>query len=162
MSTETHARTLILGVGNILLRDEGIGVRVVEYLRTQDLPSDIELVDGGTAGADLIDILADRQVVLIIDAIDADAAPGTVLKLTPEQVIAFETNPLSLHSLDIPQTLAMTKILGCNPQKVILFGIVPRVIEPGFELSQELACLVPSIAATVLKAACSSINSSDY
>jgi len=78
----THTRTpiLVLGIGNILLRDEGIGVRVIEALGQQQLPAQVELVDGGTAGADLLDILSDRQVVIIVDAAVFDAPPGTLLK----------------------------------------------------------------------------------
>ena len=66
---------LILGIGNILLRDEGVGVRVIETLQKQKLPDTIDLVDGGTSGADLIDILADRRKVIIVDAVDAGISP---------------------------------------------------------------------------------------
>jgi len=146
-----QSKKLILGVGNILLRDEGIGVRVIEYLQHQPLPDDVELMDGGTAGADLIDILADREVVVIIDAVDFDAPPGTLLRLTPKELIAREDSPLSLHDLDIPQTLEMTQILGCKPLTVIVYGVVPQTIKPGLELSHTLAPLVSVIAEAVLK-----------
>lgn len=143
--------TLILGIGNILLKDEGIGVRVIEYLHKCPLPNDVDLVDGGTAGADLIDILADRRNVIIIDAADSDGPPGTILKLTPKDWLVERENPLSLHDLDIPQTLAMTHLLGCAPHKVVCFGIVPESIEPGMELTDTLQPLVPAIADMVLK-----------
>ena len=74
------SKTLILGVGNVLLCDEGIGVRVIEFLQKQTLPDDIELVDGGTAGADLIDILADRETVIIVDAVRSDKPAGTIVR----------------------------------------------------------------------------------
>jgi len=148
-----RAKTLILGVGNILLRDEGIGVRVVEYLQQQTLPEGIELVDGGTAGADLIDVLADRKTIIIIDAVDSDKPAGTILKLTPDDLAPQSPNPLSLHDLDIPQTLAMTKMLNCAPKNVIIFGVVPECVVPGMELSKTLAQLVPTIADTVFEAA---------
>jgi hydrogenase maturation protease len=146
-----RAKTLILGVGNILLSDEGIGVRVIEHLQTQDLPGDIELVDGGTAGADLIDVLADRKTVIIIDAIQSNRPAGTILRLTPDDLKLQEDCALSLHDLDIPQTLKMTKMLNCAPGKVICFGVVPAYITPGMELSQTLAPLVPKIAELVLE-----------
>jgi hydrogenase maturation protease len=146
-------KTLILGVGNILLSDEGIGVRVIEYLQTQPLPEDVELVDGGTAGADLIDVLADRETVIIVDAVELDQPPGTIFKLTPEDLLPLPDNPLSMHDLDIPQTLRMTELLGCAPKKVICFGVVPESIQPGMELTKELASLVPRIAKLVLAAA---------
>ena len=63
-----RAPILILGIGNILLRDEGVGVRVVEALRGRALPDTVELVDGGTGGADLLEVVADRRVVIVVDA----------------------------------------------------------------------------------------------
>ena len=148
-----RAKTLILGVGNILLQDEGIGVRVIEYLQQQTLPESVELVDGGTAGADLIDVLADRETVIIVDAIQSDRPPGTILRFGLEEMQAQQDNPLSLHDLDIPQTLAMTHLLKCAPKNIICFGVVPEYITPGMELSRTLAPLVPKIAELVLKAA---------
>lgn len=142
----TKCKTLVLGIGNILLRDEGIGVRIVEALKTMPLPSNVELVDGGTAGADLIDLLAERQNVIIIDAVQSDTPPGTILKITPQNLLEPRDNALSLHDLDIPQTLAMTRLLGCAPKRVIIFGIVPECNDPGMELTPTLESLVPRIA----------------
>lgn len=147
---EQRAKILILGIGNILLCDEGIGVRVIEYLQKKTLPEDVELVDGGTAGADLIDVLADRSTVIIIDAADFDAPAGTILRMTPQDWLPQRNTSLSLHDLDIPQTLTMTKMLGCAPEKVICFGVVPETIQPGMILSPKLAALVPVIADRVL------------
>jgi len=140
---KSHARTLILGVGNILLRDEGIGVRIIERLKQRQFPEDVELVDGGTAGADLIDILSDRHTVFIVDSAQSNAIPGTLLKFSTENCTPQEVSSLSLHELDIPQTLAMTRLLGCAPEKVVIFGIVPETIAPGLELSQTLKQKLP-------------------
>lgn len=145
-------KTLILGVGNILLCDEGIGVRVIEFLQKHTLSDDIEIVDGGTAGADLIDILADRETVIIVDAVCLDKPAGTIMELTPDDLMPQKESPLSLHDLDIPQTLKMTGVLGCAPQKVICFGIVPELTKPGMELSKTIAPLVPIIAKCVMDA----------
>lgn len=144
-------KTLILGIGNILLSDEGIGVRVIEYLQTQPLPADVELVDGGTAGADLIDILADRKTVIIVDAVRSDHPPGTILKFTGDDLIFSQENPLSLHDLDIPQTLKMTQLLHCAPEQVVCFGVVPEQISPDMKLSKTIADLVVPIAEMVLR-----------
>lgn len=148
-------KTLILGVGNILLSDEGIGVRVVEYLKSQTLPEEIELIDGGTAGADLIDVLADRETVIIVDAIQSDKPAGTIMQFGPDDLAVRRDNPLSLHDLDIPQTLAMTKMLHCAPKKIVFFGVVPESIEPGMELSKAVVSLLPEIARLILDAAVS-------
>jgi len=145
-----RAKTLILGVGNILLRDEGIGVRVIEYLQQQTLPEGVELIDGGTAGADLIDVLADRETVIVVDAVRSDKPAGTLLRFSPDDLALQQDNPLSLHDLDIPQTLAMTKMMNCAPKNVICFGVVPGSIAPGMELSETLADLVPQISQIIL------------
>ena len=121
--------TLVLGIGNILLSDEGIGVRVIEYLQKCPLPDHVDLVDGGTAGADLIDVLSDRHTVIIVDAADADAPPGTIVRLTPQDWLNEYRPALSLHDLDIPQTLAMTHLLGCAPRNVIC-RLCPAVPAP--------------------------------
>ncbi len=148
--TKRLKNTLVLGIGNILLKDEGIGVRVIEYLQKCPLPEHVELVDGGTAGADLLDVLSDRRNVIIIDAADIDAPPGTVNRLTPKDWLTAQPNPLSLHDLDLPQTLAMTHLLGCAPRNVVCLAVVPESIEPGMELSDTLQPLVPKIADMVL------------
>lgn len=135
---QPHTPILVLGIGNILLRDEGVGVQVVNALRQQQLPNHVELIDGGTAGADLLDILSDRQIVIIIDAIVFDAPPGTLLKFSSKDLLSSQQTALSLHDLDIVQTLAMTHLLKCPPRKVTFFGIVPETIEPGLELSQTI------------------------
>ena len=148
-----RAKTLILGVGNILLRDEGIGVRVIEYLRQQTLPEGVEIVDGGTAGADLIDVLADRETVIVVDAVRSDKPAGTIVRFGPEEMQLQQDNPLSLHDLDIPQTLAMTHLLRCAPRDVICFGVVPECISPGLDLSETLAGLIPDISQIILDSA---------
>lgn len=142
---------LILGIGNILMRDEGVGVRVIEALQKESLPNFVELVDGGTAGADLLDILSDRQRVIIIDAMQSEHPPGTVSRLSPADLNPCNTNPLSLHDLAIAETLDMTKLLDCTPKEVIIFGIQPNLIEPGLELSDAVSRSITRIIELVLQ-----------
>ncbi|MEN6307180.1 MAG: HyaD/HybD family hydrogenase maturation endopeptidase [Anaerohalosphaeraceae bacterium] len=149
--TQSRTPILVLGIGNILLRDEGIGVRVIEALGQQQLPDQVELVDGGTAGADLLDILSDRQIVIIVDAAVFDAPPGTLLKFSSSDLLPPQQTVLSLHDLDIVQTLAMTHLLKCPPIKVIFLGIVPEIIEPGLELSKTLQERLPHYVQCVLQ-----------
>lgn len=142
-------QTLILGIGNILLGDEGIGICVIEYLQAQQLPNTVECIDGGTAGADLLDLLCNRQKVIIVDAIDADAAPGTMLRFGLKDLLAAKRPQLSLHDLDIPQTLEMTRLLNCPPCEVIFIGIQPQSITCTMGLTPALKARIPDIAATV-------------
>lgn len=142
-------RTLILGIGNILLADEGIGVRVIEHLQGLDLPGHVECVDGGTAGADLLDILCNRERVIVVDAMDAGRPPGTIVQLSLEDLRAAERPALSLHDLDLPQTLEMACLLGCAPREVIFLGIQPETVECRMGLSPILTSVIPKAAAKV-------------
>lgn len=141
---------LILGIGNILLRDEGIGVRVVEAMRGLELPPDVELIDGGTSGADLVDILADREKVIVLDALDWNEPPGTIFRLPADELIPEPGEAISLHQLGLVETLAITRLLQCTPREVIVLGIQPKAIEPGLELTPELSAAIPRAVQAVV------------
>jgi hydrogenase maturation protease len=141
---------LVLGIGNILLRDEGVGVRVIEQLREMPVPEDVELVDGGTAGADLLEVLAERRKVIVIDAVQAECEPGTVLRFTADELVRPDGVGMSLHEVGLGEALIMTEQLGCKPEDVVVFGIAPKNIESGLELSEEIAASVPKVIELVL------------
>lgn len=151
MSSE-HSRKpfLVLGIGNILLSDEGIGVRVIERMQTVPIPEHVEIVDGGTSGVDLLDILADRDAVIVVDAVDTDCRPGTVLRFGIDQLMQTENPYISMHEVGIAETILMTEQLGCTPKEVIVFGIQPEKIECGLELSKTLAQAVQEVVELVL------------
>jgi hydrogenase maturation protease len=136
---------LILGVGNILLRDEGVGVRVVEAMQCADLPSEVEVFDGGTAGIDLLDVLADRRKVVVVDAMDGDVEPGTVMRLTPEDLLPTSGQGVSLHEMSLMETLAVAQRMGIAPQEVVILGIKPQELGWGLELSPVVAGVVPRV-----------------
>ena len=130
--------TLILGIGDTLLSDEGIGVHVVQHLKKQDLPDHIEVLDGGTAGADLLDVICGLEKLIIIDAIDSDFEPGTIIELTDSDLLHIGSANLSLHNIDLPQTLAMAHLLDQAPKATSIIGIQPQSIAPGTELTAPL------------------------
>ena len=151
MSVERSRRPiLVLGIGNILLRDEGVGVRVIERMQKMRLPDNVELVDGGTAGVDLLDVLAERKKVIVIDAVQADCEPGTVLRFTADDLTQPDGVGMSLHELGLGEALTMTKQLGCEPADVVVFGIKPRDISCGLELSDQISASVPRVVELVL------------
>lgn len=141
------ASRLILGIGNIILRDEGVGVRVIERMRRDGvpLPPDAELVDGGTSGADLVDVIAGREKVVVVDAVQMEAEPGTVVRFTGEQLVAESVVPISLHQFGLVDTLQTARALGCLPRETIIFGVKPADIRPGLELSPQIESLVPRL-----------------
>jgi hydrogenase maturation protease len=150
-ATRTCARPiLVLGLGNILLRDEGVGVHVVRALEHRTLPPNVEVVDGATAGFALVDVLADRRKVIVVDAIAADCAPGTVLRLTAADLAPQLATPLSLHEVGLAEALAATRQLGIAPQEVVVIGVRPDLVECGLELSPRISALVPRMVELVL------------
>lgn len=130
---------LVLGIGNILLSDEGIGVRVVEALEEQyRLPPGVECVDGGTSGFALMDLFEGRDHVLIVDAIVSDAAPGTVVKLVDREVPTFFQARMTPHQIGLSDVLAALMLLDRGPKALTLLGIVPASLELSVELSPTL------------------------
>lgn len=142
---------LVLGVGNILLRDEGVGVRVIETLRRANLPPEVELYDGGTIGADLLDVIADRRKVIVIDAVLGDFEPGCVLRMTPTNLAPREQPGASLHDFGVLETLTLARQMNAEPKEVVLIGVKPFRVEYGLELTPEMQKLVPRIAEAVLE-----------
>lgn len=145
-----RAPVLLVGVGNILLRDEGFGPHVIKALGDVQLPPCVELLDGGTAGTGLLDFIRDRQKVIFIDAVKADAAPGSIFRMTAEDFAKSPGQSISLHEFGLGQTLLMAKQLNCAPRQVILFGVTPKDISCGLELSAEVAAAIPGVIELIL------------
>lgn len=142
-------RKVVLGVGNLLLRDEGVGVHAVQELVKQVLPPDVEVVDGGTAALDLLHVVAGAEKLVVIDALQGGGAPGTLYRLTPGDLGARrEHRDVSLHQSDLLDVLEMAARLGMCPPTTII-GVEPGVIEYGLELSPEVAARIPDILALV-------------
>ena len=141
---------LVVGIGNILLRDEGVGVRVIEAMRDIPLPDDVELLDGGTSGADLIDFIADRPKVIFIDAVRTDGPPGSVYRFSPEDLMQDAAPALSLHQLGLLETLRMARHMNCSPREVVIFGVKPGAIDYGTDLTPQVASAVPKVVQLVL------------
>ena len=143
---------LILGIGNILLRDEGVGVRVIEAMAGMALPEGVDAADGGTSGADLVDVLQDRQKIVVVDAAHAPDLPGgTVLRFTAEDMVQQRQANISMHQLGLVDSLNMARALGCPPKQVIIIGVVPKDMSPGLDLTPEVAALIHKLIQLALK-----------
>ena len=146
---------LILGIGNILLKDEGVGVRVIEAMAQMALPPDVEAIDGGTGGADLLDIIANRRKLIVIDAADADVEPGTVLKLGADDLANQSKESISLHEFGLAETLFAAAQLKCLPKEVVIFGVKPFEVGYGTELTPPIAAIIPRLVNLALAEASS-------
>ncbi len=148
-SGEKPPRTLVIGVGNLLLKDEGIGVHVVRALQEVHLTDDVSLIDAGTA-PDLIAYANAGDKLIIIDAAKGDGEPGTVYRLHPCDLSTPTVLAISAHDLGVEQGLALLKLMGNEPGETIIIGIEPKEIDFGTELSAELQKKLPHILNTVL------------
>ncbi|EKT53469.1 HyaD/HybD family hydrogenase maturation endopeptidase [Providencia sneebia] len=130
-------RILVLGVGNILLSDEGIGVRIVEALEKRyQLPECVEVLDGGTAGMELIGAMADRDHLIIADVVLSSQPAGTILILKDHEVPALFTRKISPHQLGLSDVLSALHLTDEFPQRLTLVGIVPESLEPRIGLTK--------------------------
>jgi hydrogenase maturation protease len=142
---------LVLGLGNPLLGDEGIGVRVVEELKGLELPDGVTVAEGGTAGLGLMGLMEGYQQVIIVDAADMGHAPGHLVRFTPPQV-QFKTAeaPLSLHQLGLGEVLTLAEALEVAPAELVIIGIQPGQVEVGAGLSPEVEGTIPQIIKIIL------------
>ena len=127
---------LILGLGNLLLSDEGVGVHAVNALgRRFQMPEGIEILDGGTSGMDLLDAIAGRDRLIVCDAIRSDECPGSVQRIDGESIAAFFATRISPHQLGLSEVLANLELMGERPKHVTIIGVVPADLSLGTELS---------------------------
>jgi hydrogenase maturation protease len=145
------ATTIVLGIGNILWADEGFGPQVVTRMRTRDdLPADVELVDGGTQGLYLLPLVQDATRLIVFDAVDFGQPPGTLMVLRDHEIPAFfGQRPLSLHQTGFTDVLAAAELTGRTPNAITLIGAQYADIDTwGGGLSPAVtATLEPAIAA---------------
>lgn len=140
----------VIGLGNPLMSDEGIGVRVVAELRHSELPGTVDLLDLGTSGMSVLHELEGRDKVIFVDCALMGTAPGTLRRFTPNAVVSHKAEPgLSLHEGDLLSTLALARHLGTCPDDIVIFGIEPKVVDFGEELSPELQDNLDTYVATI-------------
>ncbi len=143
-------RIVVIGVGNLLLKDEGIGIHAVQALQELELPPDVKLIDGGTS-PDLIAYTRAGDKLIIVDAARAGGEPGTIYRFKPEDLAAERASLASAHEMGVVENLKLISLTGNEPGEIVIIGIEPGEIEFGTELSPELQQKVPEIVKVVLK-----------
>ena len=144
-------KIMVMGVGNILLSDEGLGVRFLDELAKTELPANVEVLEGGTAGLELVHLIQDVEFLIIIDAFNGNAEPGALFRFQPGDIqVIPEQYEVSFHQIGIVEVLAMANVLGQAPQTLI-FGIQPKSLEWGLEISPEIQVLFPRLRELVQK-----------
>ncbi|MGB2983967.1 MAG: hydrogenase maturation protease [Candidatus Bipolaricaulia bacterium] len=141
--------TAIVGVGNILMKDDGVGVHVARALVGHPLPVDVCVLDAGTDPYAAFEITEARRVI-VIDAAQGDGEPGTIYRLPDEAAGAAANVGRSCHDMGLLQTLRDSRSSD-HPMEIIVIGIEPRTIDWGLDLSPEIAARVPHIIEIVLE-----------
>jgi hydrogenase maturation protease len=145
--------TLVLGLGNILLSDEGVGVRVIERLLEQyELPRGIRVMDGGTLGLDLLPYLEETSRLVVVDAVQSREPPGTLIRLTGDEIPIFlDAAKVSPHQEGLQDLLAAALLKGYLPDEVVFLGVQIESMGVGLELSPAVAAQVDALVDRVVE-----------
>jgi len=137
---------LVLGLGNLLMNDDAVGIRAIEELKKHyRFPPQVELVDGGTLGLDLLPRLEGIDKLLILDALQMAAEPGQVFRLEGDEVPRAFANKLSVHQMGLQDLLAVAELQGHLPQQLVVCGVQADSIEMGLQMSPAVAAALPKL-----------------
>lgn len=143
---------LVIGMGNVLMQDEGIGVRAVEELEARyQLPARVRVIDGGTTGMELFEPMRHAECLVIADAVNADRPPGTLLRIANEEIRAFFQTKLSNHQLGLSDLLALLAFKNETPRHVAIIGMVPHRLENRLGLSAPASAGLDAMVAMLVE-----------
>ena len=149
----TRKDVVVIGLGNELMSDEGIGVHIIRrFSSKQEEFPDVEFIEAGSAGLNLLHLIATRKKAIIIDCAKMGEKPGTIKRFTADQAQSVkQSGGYSLHEADILQVINLSKQLGECPAEVVFFGIEPETIKGGQNLSRVLSRKISDYAAEISK-----------
>jgi hydrogenase maturation protease len=148
--------TIVLGLGNLLFSDEGFGIHALNALKSRagQFDPQLEWVDGGVLGLNLLPLVESAERLLVLDAADAGCKPGTLIELDRDEIPLFAGINLSEHQIGFQQVLGLAYLRGRLPQRLRLVGVQPGSLATSLELSPAVAAALPSVlerAAQVLQ-----------
>jgi len=144
-------KTLVLGVGNTLMSDEGVGVHVIERLMAgYVIPKEVQVLDGGVLGMDLLYYLEGIENLLLVDAVETHKEAGTIIRLEGDEVPAFLSMKISPHQVGVPDMLAASKLMDLYPKRLVLWGIQPQLMNIGLDLSPLIASKVDTLVGNMV------------
>ncbi|MCF7808760.1 MAG: HyaD/HybD family hydrogenase maturation endopeptidase [Candidatus Marinimicrobia bacterium] len=137
---------VVLGLGNLLMQDEGVGIHALRALQENyRFEPEIELVDGGTSGLDLLPFFRPESHMIMLDAMTFDQPPGSVGRVENEDILARLNTKTSVHHLGLSDLLAMAKLTDAIPKEIILFGVQPESLDLKVELSKTVEKSIPKL-----------------
>ncbi len=129
---------LVVGMGNVLMQDEGVGIRAIEELENQyQIPDGVTIIDGGTTGMELYNPIRSCDQLIVADAVNTGAAYGSLVRIANEEIPQFFQTKLSNHQLGLSDLLALMTLKGEKPEHVVVIGMVPHSLETQLGLTEE-------------------------
>ena len=145
------ASIAVVGIGNVLLKDEGVGVHVARALREAvgTDRADIDIIDGGTS-PDVLLLVEGVHKLILVDAVKGGGAPGSIYRFHPDDIVSEEKYVISVHQIGLLDSLRMLEYSGSKPDSIVIIGIEPKEIDWGLDLSTELNEKLPQIVKMVM------------
>lgn len=142
----------VLGVGNILLTDEGLGVHVVNELDAEyEFTPPVNIIDGGTMGMELLTYMRGMTKLLLVDAINGGDVPGTVYEFPHEEMESYFTDHISVHEVGMQDILRIRALQEDPLEDAVVIGVEPESLELGLEVSDAVRAVLPDVKARVIK-----------
>jgi hydrogenase maturation protease len=141
--------TVVIGLGNPIMADDGVGIAALERLRAAGAPAGVELVDGGTWGMNLLPVIEAADKLVLMDAIDAGGEPGTLHVLERARIPRYLATKISPHQVDLCDVLALAELRGTLPEDTVAIGLQPARVEMSCELSDAVRVRVDDLVAAV-------------
>ena len=146
-------RVALLGVGNILLSDEGVGVRLIERIEAgYRLPEWVTVLDGGTCAMEMLEDLENLDLLVIADCVRTGRPPASVVVLQDDDVPAFFRTKLSPHQVGLSDVLATLHFTDRAPRRVVVVGVQPVSVDTGMELTEAVVAALPEAEAAIVSA----------
>ena len=157
--TNSPSRIVVLGIGNVLLSDEGVGIHAIKCLVSRcDFADGVEVVDGGTTGMELLPQLEGIDQLIVVDAVRFGRPPASIVRLEGQQVPAYFKTKLSPHQVGLSDLLAALAFKGSPPGHVVILGVQPVSLSVGLELSAEVAARLEELTDLVAAELAANVN----
>ncbi len=148
----SESKILLIGMGNVLMQDEGIGVRAVEELENQyHIPPRLTVMDGGTTGMELYAPMGACDQLIVADAVNTGAVAGSLVRIVNDEIPAFFQTKLSNHQLGLSDLLALLKLKGNTPEHIAIIGMVPHSLENTLGLSPQAEASLPAMVEMLIE-----------
>jgi|SRR5579863_1010125 hydrogenase maturation protease len=150
MSPAPATDTLVLGLGNLVHSDDGVGVHLIELLsREPQVPPGVELLDGGTHGLNLLSRISGLRRLLVVDAVDVGEPPGTIVRFEGAALSGLPGKP-SVHQLGFADLMTALQLIGGAPEEIVVLGVQPLSTEWSLDLTPPVRSALEPLAAAVL------------